>query len=53
MSYKNIVPIQGIENKKIINFDLAFNIIKKNIYNPLSLDNQYNQAFHLYKIFYF
>ena len=30
--YKNIVPIQGIENKKIINFDLAFNIIKKNIY---------------------
>ena len=30
--YKCIVPIQGIENFKITDFDLVFNDIKKNIY---------------------
>jgi cell division protein FtsA len=30
--YKCIVPIEGIEEKKIINFDLALDAIKKNIY---------------------
>ncbi len=30
--YKNIVPIEGIENFEITNFDLVFNLIKKNIY---------------------
>ena len=30
--YELIVPIQGIEKSKIINFDLVLSIIKKNIY---------------------
>ena len=30
--YKHTVPIQGIENYRIIDFDLVFNILKKNIY---------------------
>ena len=30
--YKCIVPINGFENYKIIDFDLVFNTIKKNIY---------------------
>ena len=30
--YKSIVPIQGIKSSKIIDFNLVFNTIKKNIY---------------------
>jgi len=30
--YKSIIPIEGIKNFEITNFDLAFNSIKKNIY---------------------
>ena len=30
--YKFITPIQGIENYRIVDFDLAFNTIKKQIY---------------------
>ena len=30
--YKNVVPIQGIENFKINNIDFVFNDIKKNIF---------------------
>lgn len=30
--YNCVVPIQGIENNQLTNLDLAFNIIKKNIY---------------------
>ena len=30
--HKSIIPMQGIENYRITNFDLVFNIIKKNIY---------------------
>ena len=30
--HENIVPIQGIENYRITNFDLVFNIVKENLY---------------------
>ena len=30
--YQNTIPIQGIQDYKIINFDLVYNAIKKNIY---------------------
>ena len=40
--YKNIVPLQGIANHKITNFDLAFNTIKKNIY---TIEHQLNFTF--------
>ena len=40
--YKCIVPIQGIENFKITDFDLVFNDIKKNIY---FIEQKLNYAF--------
>ena len=30
--YKSVLPLQGIENYQITNFDLVFKTIKKNIY---------------------
>ena len=30
--YKSVLPLQGIENYQITNFDLTFKTIKKNIY---------------------
>ena len=40
--YKSIVPIQGIENYKITDFDLVFNTIKKNI---LIIEQKFNFTF--------
>ena len=30
--YKNSVPLEGMENNKISDFDLVFNTLKKNIF---------------------
>ena len=40
--YKSNSPMQGIENHRIINFDIVFNIIKKNIY---TIEQKFNFTF--------
>ena len=40
--YKSIEPLHGIQKKRIIDFDLVFNTIKKNIY---AIEQKFNFTF--------